>query len=135
MEVFAGSILYSLLMSLATGDEIIIAMVLFAVAISVKNVKAQIPSIPPLLVWKTFFMWLNIALNPPFSLINAHIDETRIVTIIVSNIWDVPDFIELKMDINERLPVIAPAILNRMIPVPNTTKTLIDSNDIAKTIR
>ena len=80
-------------------------------------------------------MRFNIALNPPFSFINAHIDDTRIVTIIVSNIWDVPDFIEFKMDIKEKLPVMTPAILNKIMPVPNTTNTLIANNDIIKTTK
>ena len=88
--VILGATLYSRLMSRAMGAAMTMATVLLAVARSMKAVRKAIPNIPPRLLSAFLRIIARIAANPPFSFINAAMDATRIVTIIVSNMPEIP---------------------------------------------
>lgn len=65
----------------------------------------------------------------------APIDATRIVTIIVSNMPDVPVPMELKAEATVREPVPMPTTPERMVPHPRTMNTLIPQREAIRTAK
>ena len=88
--VTLGSTLYSSVISLAIGAAMTMATVLFAVATSMKAVRNAIPNMPPRRLSALLRMKERMAAKPPLARIRAAIEATRIVTIIVSNIPEIP---------------------------------------------
>ena len=107
------------------GLAITIATVLFAVAISIAPTKSPIPSIPPRLPLNIFLINCNNAAKPPYSLIRAQIAETKIATIVVSNIPDTPPPIFARSIVASVAPVASIITEPLTIPINKTTNTLI----------
>ena len=122
---FLEEIPYSSDISFAIGFAITIATVLFAVATSMAPTKSPIPKVPPFLPLNIFLIKLSNAANPPYSAINAQIAETKIATIVVSNIPAAPEPILVSNAVASVAPVISIMKEPVTIPIKRTTNTLI----------
>ena len=111
------------------------ATVLFAVAMSITEVRIPIPSSPPFLLLNALRITLRMYSKPPYSFISEPSAATRIATTMVSNIPDVPPPIELKAVLTVRDPVISPAIMQRITPQPRTINTLIPQSAAMSTTK
>ena len=93
------------------------------------------PSIPPRLLSAFSFIKERMASKPPFSRISAAIDETNIVTIIVSNIPAMPFPIDESAVAYVSDPVAIPTRTKSTMPIMRTKKTFMPIMDMASTIK
>ena len=100
-----------------------IATVLFAVAMSSRATRRPMPSCPPFLPRKILWMVSSRTSKPPFSRISAHIAETRIATMQVSNIPEVPDPMLESISHGVVCPVPSMISAPETMPVKSTRKT------------
>ena len=78
-------------------------------------------------------MKASSASKPPNSRIRPHIAETRMVTIMVSNMPDAPLPMLPSMDMGSTVPVARVMIIPEKIPTSSTTNTLIPAMPPAST--
>ena len=100
------------------------ATVLLAVAISIAPTRSPTPSCPPLFPLKVLLMPLRSASKPPYSLIRAHIADTSMATMLVSNIPDTPEPILPISSYTPTFPVARTITVPDTIPVRSTRNTL-----------
>ena len=81
---------YSSAISAAMGFAMTMATVLLAVAISIAPTRSPMPSCPPFFPRKTFLIPRSSASKPPYSRMRAQMAETKMATIVVSNISSAP---------------------------------------------
>ena len=101
-----GVMPYSWLISLAMGPAMTMATVLLAVAMSMAPTSRPTPRRPPTLPRNTRRMKASRASKPPWARIRAHMADTRMVTMMVSNMPEAP------------LPMPASMVMKSMVPVP-----------------
>ena len=119
-----GAIPYSSLISLAIGPAMTMATVLFAVEMSIAPTSSPTPRRPPTLPWNTRRMKASRAAKPPCSRIRAHMAETRIVTMMVSNIPSAPSFMLPSSSMKVTVPVGSTMATPDTIPISSTRNTL-----------